>query len=67
MNKVVLRLKSGREFMFECESYKIERFKYDGSLSNFTYKGGIGECPIWFDPDDVEAIAVVCKGREDEK
>ena len=52
--------------MFECESYGIERFRYDGSLSDFTYKGGIGECPIWFDPDDVEAIAVVCKGGDDE-
>ncbi len=66
MNKVILRLKSGREFVFECESYGIERFRYDGSLSDFTYKGGIGECPIWFDPDDVEAIAVVCKGGDDE-
>lgn len=66
MNKVILRLKSGREFVFECESYSLQIFKLDGSLSDFTYKGGVGECPIWFRPDDVEAIAVVCKGGETE-
>lgn len=66
MNKVILRLKSGREFVFECESYSLQIFKHDGSLSNFTYKGGVGECPVWFNPDDVEAIAVVYKGGDDE-
>ena len=66
MNKVILRLKSGREFAFECESYSLQTFKLDGSLSDFTYKGGVGECPIWFNPDDVEAIAAVCEGGVDE-
>lgn len=56
MHKMILRLKSGREFWFECESFKIERFKYDGSLSNFTYNGGVGSCPLWFDIEDIEAI-----------
>ena len=66
MNKVILRLKSGREFVFECESYSLQTLKLDGSLSDFTYKGGVGECPIWFSIDDVEAIVVVHKGGEDE-
>ena len=66
MNKVILRLKSGREFVFECESYSLQTLKLDGSLSDFTYKGGVGECPIWFSPDDVEAIVVVHEGGEDE-
>lgn len=66
MNKVILRLKSGREFVFECESYSLRTFNLDGSLCDFNYKGGIGECPIWFSTDDVEAIAVVRKGGEDE-
>lgn len=66
MNKVILRLKSGREFAFECESYSLQVFKMDGSLCDFTYNGGIGECPIWFKPDDVEAIAVVRKGGDTE-
>lgn len=66
MNKVILRLKSGREFVFECESYSLQTFKLNGSLSDFTYKGGVGECPIWFSPDDVEVIAVVRKGGDTE-
>ena len=65
MNKVILRLKSGREFVFECESYSLQTLKLDVSLCNFTYKGRIGECLIWFDSKDVEAIAVICKGGED--
>ena len=66
MNKVILRLKSGREFVFECESYSLLTSKLDGSFCDFLYKGGVGECPIWFRSDDVEAIAVVCKGGETE-
>ena len=65
MNKIILRLKSGREFVFECESYSLRTSNLDGSLCEFNYKGCVGECPIWFSPDDVEAIAVVCKGGED--
>ena len=59
MNKIILRLKSGREFRFECESYSLHTLKLDNSLYGFTYKGGVGECPIWFDIDDIEAIAVI--------
>lgn len=66
MNKVILRLKSGREFVFECESYSLRASNLDGSLCGFNYKGGIGECPIWFSPDDVETIAVVRKGGDAE-
>lgn len=64
MKKVILRLKSGREFVFECESYSLKFSKLDGSLCDFTYKGGVGECPIWFNVDDVEAVAVVYKGGD---
>lgn len=64
MNKVILRLKSGREFVFECESYSLQTLKMDGSLCDFTYKGGVGECPIWFNVDAVEAIAVIHKSGE---
>lgn len=66
MNKVILRLKSGREFKFKCESYTLRTLNLDGRLSDFTYKGGVGECPIWFNIDDVEAIVVVHEGGEDE-
>ena len=66
MTGVILRLKSGREFKFKCEEYSLHTLKVDGSLRDFTYKGGIGECPIWFNPDDVEAIAVIYKGGDTE-
>lgn len=65
MIEVILRLKSSREFIFKCEEYSLHTLKLDGSLSDFTYKGGIGECPIWFSTDDVEAIVVIRKGSED--
>lgn len=66
MNKVILRLKSGREFRFECTEYSIQTLKRDGSLCGFTYKGGVGECPIWFDANDIEVIAIVSKGGDPE-
>lgn len=66
MKKVILRLKSGREFVFECESYSLSTHKLDGSICDFTYKGGVGECPIWLNFDDVEAITVVYKGGDTE-
>lgn len=65
MNKIILRLKSGREFKFECESYTLRTLNLDGRLCDFNYEGGVGECPIWFNPDDVEAIVVVREGGED--
>lgn len=42
MHKMILRLRIGREFVFECESYTIERLKYDGSLDTLKriYQGG---------------------------
>ncbi len=66
MNKIMLRLKSGREFVFECKSYSLQTFKLDDRLYDFAYEGGIGECPIYFNPNDVEAIAVICKGDDTE-
>ena len=63
MYKIVVRLKSGREFHFKCKEYSIKTFKADGSLSHFSYEGGVGECPVYFQIDDIEAIAVV---REEE-
>ena len=67
MTKLILRLKSGREFTFECEEYSLNTLKLDGSIKDFTYKGGIGECPIWFNADDVEAIAIIYKGGESDE
>lgn len=66
MTKIILRLKSGREFAFECESYSLQTLKMDGSLCNFKYEGGVGECPIWFNMNDVEAIASICEGGDTE-
>lgn len=56
MHNLVMRLKSGREFKFSCKTYEFERYKFGGTLVRFKYTGGIGECPIYFDVDDIEAI-----------
>ena len=64
MNKIILQLKGGREFVFECEEYSLETFKVNGSICDFTYNGCVEECPIWFATDDIEAIAVVRKGED---
>lgn len=65
MKYIVLRLKSGREFNFECESYKHTIDKWDGSLINFSFEGAVGEVPVYFNVDNVEAIVVV-KSRKNE-
>lgn len=64
MNEILMRFKSGREFRFKCEEYTIETLKFDGSLSEFSYKGGVGECPIYFQVQDIECIAVIEKDWE---
>lgn len=67
MKEIVLRLKSGREFRFKCEEYSISTFKIDGTISNFSYKGGVGECPIYFLTQDIECIAVICEEKNSEE
>lgn len=59
MNEIIMRLYSGREFRFKCEEYTIETYKLSGELSKFSYKGGVGECPIYFQTEDVECIAII--------
>ena len=66
MNDIVMRFKSGREFRFKCEEYTIKRFKLDGTLSEFSYEGGVGECPIYFQEQDIECIAVIGKEQNNE-
>lgn len=66
MKEIVLRLKSGREFRFKCEEYSISIFEIDGTLSDFSYKGGVGECPIYFQPQDIECIAVIGEEQNNE-
>lgn len=61
MHDIVMRLKSGREFRFKCEKYTIETYALNGELSEFTYEGGVGECPIYFQIGDVECIAAIGK------
>jgi len=66
MNEIIMRLKSGREFRFKCEEYTIKTFKIDGTLSDFSYKGGVGECPVYFQAQDIECIAVIGKEQNNE-
>lgn len=65
MEQVILRLKSGREFRFGCESYKYEINKLDGRLIRVSFEGPAGgEVPVYFSVDNVEAIAVVKGPKE---
>lgn len=66
MKELIMRLKSGREFRFKCEEYTIETFELNGMLSEFSYKGGVGECPIFFQREDVECIAIIGKEKDDD-
>ena len=56
MPRLIMRLKSGREFKFSCKTYRLEKYKIDGKLCSFEYTGGVGECPVYFDVNDIEAI-----------
>lgn len=61
MKNIIVRLKSGREFRFKCEEYTIETYKLNGQLLDFSYKGGVGECPIYLQREDIECIAIIEK------
>ena len=57
MHKINMRLKSGKEYIFECEHYILEKSKLTGELFKFSYEGGIGECPVFFKIEDIESIS----------
>lgn len=56
MHSMVVRLKSGREIRFACKTYKFEKANINGKLLSFECTGGVGECPVYFNVDDIEAI-----------
>ena len=67
MYKMILRLKSGREFKFSCDEYSIARHKMTGELTEFCCEKVVGECPLYFKTEDVEAIVLITKeGEENE-
>ena len=57
MCKINMRFKSGKECIFECESYALEKSSLSGELMGFSYKGGVGECPVFFRVGDIESIS----------
>lgn len=62
MEKIILRLKSGKEFRFNCESYEIVINKGTRLLREFSCINATGECPIYFKIEDVESISVIKQG-----
>lgn len=56
MHSMIMRLKSGREIKFACETYRFENLKNCGELVSFEYTGGVGECPVYFKVADIEVI-----------
>lgn len=65
MYQIIMRFKSGSEYNFKCKSYDAHTNPF-GELVLFDYKGGVGECPIYYNPKEVESIAVVKEEKEDE-
>lgn len=57
MHKVNIRFKSGKECVFECKDYSLEKSSLTGELFSFSYKGGVGECPVFFKVGDIESIS----------
>lgn len=66
MHKMMVRLKSGREFRFSCESYTIEKSTDSGMITRFNYEGGQGECPTYFTLNEIEAISETFISEEGE-
>lgn len=66
MYQVIMRFKSGSEYNFKCKSYDVHTNPF-GELVLFNYKGGIGECPIYYNPKEVESIAIIKedKGKDE--
>ena len=53
---LLIRLRSGREFRLTCSADEICTHKIDGSLCEFKWKDGTGDCPLWLDITQIEAI-----------
>lgn len=64
--KVCLRLKSGKEFQFECTSYKIKKYDLTGELEEVEFESVTGDCPIYFRTADVESISRYIEGQKEE-
>ena len=54
--KMIMVFKSGRECHFECDNYSLIKTKDGNEIYEFSYKGGIGECPIFYRGQDIESI-----------
>lgn len=63
MYQIVMRFKSGREYNFKCKSFDVHSNPFN-ELILFDYRGGVGECPVYYNPKDVESIAVVNEEKE---
>lgn len=57
--KIILRLKSGREFHFSCEKYSISTTKLSRELIHCDFEGVAGEYPLYFKIEDVESISCI--------
>lgn len=67
MYEMIMRLKSGREFKFSCDEYSISVSNVTRELMDFCCEKVIGECPLYFKTEDVEAIVLITKEKECER
>lgn len=63
MFEITMVFKSGKEYHFSCSSYELTKSPLTGGLISFSYKGGSGNCPIYFKTEDIESIAVIAEGE----
>ena len=63
MIEMTVVFKSGKEYHFSCTSYKLIKSPLTGGLVEFSYEGGIGNCPIYLSVEDIESIAVISESE----
>lgn len=58
-HELTICFKSGKEYRFRCEKYKVEHD--EGLLTRVYFTGATGVFPIYFRLEEIESIAVTRK------
>ena len=56
-SNMCIRLKSGREFLFSCETYEITKNNITGEITAYNLTNVKGECPLYIRTSDIESIS----------
>ena len=63
MYKITINFLNGHGYTFRCKHYSITRNGL-GTPVGFSYEGGVGECPVYFKFDEVEAVLAEVEAEE---